>query len=295
VVFLNPTPNFFTFAKNFKMGLNEELSVYEEYLKKAAEWGWELLPKIVIAIVIFIVGRYIIRILNKWVRKFFEIKDYDPALESFLQSFIKIALRVILAVLVITQLGVKTSSLVAMIGAAGLAIGLALQGSLANFAGGILILLFKPFKVGDWISAQGLDGAVKEISIFNTKLNTFGNQVAVIPNGQLANGNIINYNAEPTRRENYEIGISYNSNIKVAKDILLDICAQDERILKEPVPEVYVGNLGDSAVNLSLRFWAPNEVFWPARFDLIEQSKLRFDEAGIEIPFPQRVVHTIGE
>ena len=178
-----------------------------------------------------------------------------------------------------------------MIGAAGLAIGLALQGSLANFAGGVLILIFKPFKVGDWISAQGVDGSVKQITIFSTKLNTFGNQIAIIPNGQLSNGSIVNYNGEPNRRENYKVGISYSSNIKTAKDILLAICEEDDRILNDPAPEVYVDSLGDSSVNLTLRFWAPNDVFWPARFNVIEQSKLRFDAAGIEIPFPQRVVH----
>ncbi|NKI30605.1 mechanosensitive ion channel family protein [Croceivirga thetidis] len=277
------------------MDINEELTKYESYIEKATEWAWDFAPHILSAIAIFIVGRWVIKFLNRLVRKFFEKKDYDPTLETFLQSFINIALKVILAVLVVTQLGVKTSSLVAMIGAAGLAIGLALQGSLANFAGGVLILLFKPFKVGDWISAQGLDGAVKEISIFNTKLTTFGNQIAIIPNGQLANGNIVNFNALPIRRENYKVGIGYGSNIKTAKDILLDICAKDERILKEPVPEVYVDGLGDSSVNLTLRFWAKNEEFWPARFELIEQSKLRFDEAGIEIPFPQRVIHNMGD
>ena len=269
----------------------EELNNYEQHLEKAIDWFWNLLPNLILAVIILIVGLWVIKFINRIVRKFFERKDYDLALESFLQSFIKITLKVLLAVLVVTQLGVKTSSLIAMLGAAGLAIGLALQGSLANFAGGVLILLFKPFKVGDWISAQGVDGAVKEISIFNTKLNTFGNQIAIVPNGILANGNIVNYSAEPNRRENYKVGIGYGSNIKVAKEILLDICAQDDRILKDPAPEVYVDSLGDSSVNLTLRFWAPNDVFWPARFDLIEQSKLRFDEAGIEIPFPQRVVH----
>ncbi len=273
----------------------EQLKDYEQHIERALDWFWNLLPNLLLATIILIVGLWVIKFINRLVRKFFEKKDYDPALESFLQSFIRIALKVLLLVLVVTQLGVKTSSLVAMVGAAGLAIGLALQGSLANFAGGVLILLFKPFRVGDWISAQGVDGAVKEISIFNTKLNTFGNQIAIIPNGQLANGNIINYNAEPVRRENYVVGIGYGSNIKTAKDILLDICANDERILKEPAPEVYVDSLGDSSVNLTLRFWAPNEVFWPARFNLIEQSKLRFDEAGIEIPFPQRVVHQIDD
>ncbi|MEM1260491.1 MAG: mechanosensitive ion channel domain-containing protein [Bacteroidota bacterium] len=273
--------------------MKEKIINYEQHIENAINWLWDLLPDLILAVIILIVGLWIIRFINKLVQRFFERKDYDPALESFLQSFIKIALKLLLAVLVVTQLGVKTSSLVAMIGAAGLAIGLALQGSLANFAGGVLILLFKPFRVGDWISAQGVDGAVKEISIFNTKLNTFGNQIAIVPNGTLANGNIVNYSAEPNRRENYKVGIGYGSDIRKAKDILLNICANDSRILKEPAPEVYVDSLGDSAVNLTLRFWAPNDVFWPARFDLIEQSKLQFDKAGIEIPFPQRVVHRI--
>ena len=275
--------------------MKDKLLNFEQHIEQAISWFWNIMPDLILAIIILIIGLWIIRFINKMVRRFFERKDYDPALESFLQSFIRIGLKVLLAILVVTQLGVKTSSLVAMVGAAGLAIGLALQGSLANFAGGVLILLFKPFRVGDWISAQGLDGAVKEISIFNTKLNTFGNQIAIIPNGQLANGNIVNFSAEPNRRENYKVGIAYGSDIKKAKDILLDICAKDDRILKDPAPEVYVDSLGDSSVNLSLRFWAPNEVFWPARFDLIEQSKLRFDAAGIEIPFPQRVVHHIGD
>ena len=269
----------------------EDLQNYQKHIDEAIAFIWDYIPNIIAALLIFIIGRLIIRFLNKIVAQFFDKKEYDPALESFLQSFIRIALKIILLVLVVTQLGVKTSSLVAMIGAAGLAIGLALQGSLANFAGGVLILLFKPFKVGDFISAQGVDGTVKDISIFNTKLNTFGNQMAIIPNGQLANGNIINFNAEPNRRDNYKIGIAYGANIKKAKDILLELCAADERILKEPAPEVYVDSLGDSAVNLTLRYWARNELFWPAKFHLIEQSKTCFDEAGIEIPFPQRVIH----
>ncbi|UII76949.1 mechanosensitive ion channel family protein [Flagellimonas sp. HMM57] len=271
----------------------EDLKNYQQHIDKAIDWIWNLLPNLVLAIILLIIGLWVVKFLNRMIRKFFEKKDYDETLETFLQSFISITLKIILFVLVVTQLGVKTSSLVAMLGAAGLAIGLALQGSLANFAGGVLILLFKPFKVGDFISAQGVDGSVKEISIFNTKLNTFGNQVAIIPNGQLSNGNIVNYNAEDKRRDNYTIGIGYSSNIKEAKDILLQICAENEDILKDPAPEVYVGSLGDSSVNLSLRYWAKNEVFWPAKFYVHEASKLRFDEAGIEIPFPQRVVHDV--
>lgn len=269
----------------------EEFTNYQEHLEYAIGWIWEVLPSMVMAVIILFAGLWIIRLINRLVRKFFLRKDYDLALESFLQSFINIALKILLFVLVITQLGVQSSSLVAMIGAAGLAIGLALQGSLANFAGGILILLFKPFKVGDFISAQGVDGTVKEITIFTTKLNTFGNQIAIVPNGQLSNNTIINYNAESTRRDKIDVGIGYGSNIKQAKDILLQICAENDKILKEPMPEVYVGELADSSVNLTLRFWALNENFWAAHFFVMEELKSRFDAANIEIPFPQRVLH----
>lgn len=264
---------------------------YQTYIDQAVDWTVGVLPNLITAVVIFFVGYWIIKLINKMVRRFFAKKDYDETLESFLQSFISIALKALLFVLVVTQLGVKTSSLVAIIGAAGLAIGLALQGSLANFAGGVLILIFKPFKVGDFISAQGIDGTVKEISIFNTKLSTFGNQIAILPNGQLSNGNIVNYNMESTRRDKIDVGIGYGSNIKEAKEILLKICADNPNINTEPAPEVYVGALGDSSVDLTLRFWANNDVFWPAHFYVIEQTKLRFDAAGIEIPFPQRVMH----
>ena len=269
----------------------EQLENYQEYIDKAVLWGLGVLPNLVMAIIIFFVGFWVIKFINNMVSRFFAKKDYDETLESFLQSFISIALKALLFVLVVTQLGVKTSSLVAIIGSAGLAIGLALQGSLANFAGGVLILIFKPFKVGDFISAQGIDGTVKEISIFNTKLSTFGNQIAILPNGQLSNGNIINYNMESTRRDKIDVGIGYGSNIKEAKEILLQICDDNPNILTEPAPEVYVGALGDSSVDLTLRFWANNDVFWAAHFYVIEQTKLRFDAAGIEIPFPQRVMH----
>ena len=271
----------------------KELTDLQAHLDNAIDWIWNLMPNLVLAIIILIFGLWVVKFLNRMVRKFFEKKDYDLTLETFLESFISIALKVILFVLVVTQLGVKTSSLVAVLGAAGLAIGLALQGSLANFAGGVLLLVFKPFKVGDFISAQGVEGNVKEISIFNTKLTTFGNQIAIIPNGQLSNGNVINYNAEPIRKDNYIIGISYDANIKIAKEILLKICTDKSTILKEPAPEVYVDSLGDNSVNLTLRYWAKNEDFWQAKFYIHEESKLSFDDAGIEIPFPQRVMHTI--
>ena len=269
----------------------EQLESYRKHIDQAIEWVWSIIPNLVLAIVILVVGLWVIKLINKGVERFFDKKDYDITLERFIQSFVRHTLRLLLFILVITQLGVKTSSLIAMLGAAGLAIGLALQGSLANFAGGVLLLIFKPFKVGDWISAQGIDGTVKEITIFQTKLNTFGNQVAVIPNGQLSNGSIINYNAEGMRRDNFTVGIGYQSNIKTAKEILLNICSDHSGISQDPAPEVYVSELGESSVNLSLRFWAKNEDFWEAHFYVIEETKSRFDQMNIEIPFPQQVIH----
>ena len=270
-----------------------EVKQYVKLMEEAYAMALDMLPSLLKAGLIFIIGLWVVRFINRMVHRFFLKKDYDLTLESFLQSFINISLKGILFVLVITQLGVKSSSLVAVVGAAGLAIGLALQGSLANFAGGVLILIFKPFKVGDWIEAQGVSGTVKDISIFTTKINTFGNQAAIIPNGNLSNHTIVNYNIEETRRDKITVGISYNSNIKDAKDILLRICDTHQGILKDPAPVVYVGNLADSAVELSLRFWAKNEDFWDAHFHVMETLKIEFDAAGIEIPFPQRVIHTV--
>ena len=196
--------------------------------------------------------------------------------------------------MVITQVGVETSSLIAMLGAAGLALGLALQGSLSNFAGGILILIFKPFKVGDFISAQGSEGTVKQITVFNTKLVTFGNQEVIIPNGNLSNDKITNYSSEGVRRENLVIGISYDSSIQKAKDLIIELCEADENILTEEGKEamVVVTELADSSVNLSIRYWTTTETFWPTKFKMIEHIKAAFDREGIEIPFPHRVMVT---
>ena len=273
----------------------EKLTNYQQHIDNAIDWFWSIVPDLLMAIVIFVVGIWFIGIATRFLRRYFDRKDFEPTLENFLFSLIRVSLKVILFVLVVTQLGVKTSSLVAILASAGVAIGLALQGSLSNFAGGILIFVFKPFKVGDYISAQGVDGTVKEISIFTTKVRTFGNQLAIIPNGPLSNNNIINFNAEKTRRDRINIGISYDSDIRLAKQILLDICAENENILNDPVPEVYVDNLADSAVILTLRFWAMNEVFWAAHFHTMETLKRRFDEQGITIPFPQLVVNRIDQ
>lgn len=269
------------------------LSQYEEYIKRAANWIWAFIPGFISALILLFVGLWIIRLIKRITRRFFEHRDYDPTLEKFAQDLINWTLKIILFVTVITQLGVKTTSLVAIIGAAGLAIGLALQGSLANFAGGVLILLLRPFKVGDFIKAQGQEGTVKEISIFQTKLNTFGNQLAIIPNGQLSNETIVNFTEEGIRREALTFGISYDDDVKLAKNILLDLVNEQETVLqiegKEPM--IVLAELGDSSVNLSLRYWARIEDFWNLRWIVLEEGKERLEAQGITIPYPQRDVH----
>lgn len=271
----------------------EKFKDLDLYIDKYGQKLIDFLPNFIGAILLLFIGLWVIRMINRLVNKFFTKKDYDPTLEKFIASLIGWGLKIVLFVLVITQLGVESASLVAIIGAAGLAIGLALQGSLANFAGGVLILLLKPFKVGHFIKAQGVEGTVKEISIFNTKLNTFGNQLAVIPNGKLSNDNIINFTEEGLRREALTFGISYDSNIKEAKDILLNLATEQETVLKieDKMPMVVVTELADSSVNLSLRYWSKIEDFWNIRWFTLEEGKSRLEAAGIVIPFPQRDIH----
>ena len=272
--------------------IEQTIKNYEEHLKELINLLWEIFPNLVSALILGFVGWWVIKLINIGVAKFFEKKDYDRTLETFLEDFINNGLKVLLFVMVITQVGVETSSLIAMLGAAGLALGLALQGSLSNFAGGILILIFKPFKVGDFISAQGSEGTVKQITVFNTKLVTFGNQEVIIPNGNLSNDKITNYSSEGVRRENLVIGISYSSSIQKAKDLILELCAADENIMTEEGKEamVVVSELADSSVNLSVRYWTTTETFWSTKFKMIENIKASFDREGIEIPFPHRVM-----
>ena len=262
-------------------------NITEEYLERFILF----LPDILGALIWLVVGWWIIKLLIRYMKRFFDRKGHDPALTKFLLNLANGALLILLLISVVGMLGIQTTSFIAILGAAGLAIGLALQGSLSNFAGGVLIILLKPFKLGDWIEVNGISGSVKDISMFYTKLNTFGNQLAIIPNGELSNENIINYSGESTRRDAITIGISYESNIKVAKDVIMDLLEEQEDILTDPAPAVVVTELADSAVNLSVRFWAKNEVFWDRHWYTIEESKTRLEAAGITIPFPQRDVH----
>lgn len=261
----------------------------QEWVDKGMDWTINYGPKVLGAIAIWIIGSWVIKKLLKSASKLMDRKEYDPSLEKFSLSLLKWGLKIVLILSVLGTLGVETTSFAAILAAGSLAIGLALQGSLTNFAGGALIMIFKPYKIGDFIEAQGVSGVVKEIGIFTTTLNTPGNQLAIIPNGKLSNDNIINYNAEDTRRDIIIVGIGYDSNIKKAKEILLDITNGHKKVLKDPAPEVYVAELADSSVNLSLRYWANNSDFWDCHFYILEELKNRFDKEGIEIPYPHLV------
>lgn len=269
----------------------DQIKDWNVYAAEYSDKFIDFLPSLISSLLILIFGWWVIKFIVGYVKRVFEKTDYDPTLENFISSLLNWGLKILLFIVVISQLGVETTSLIAVVGAAGLAIGLALQGSLSNFAGGVLIISLKPFRVGDFIEAQGVSGTVKETSLFYTKLNTFGNQLAIIPNGQLTNNNIINYSEEGKRKDAITIGISYNSNIKLARDVLMKLMAEQKGIMKDPAPEVVVTELADSSVNLSLRYWALNDDFWNCHWFTIEEAKTRLEGAGIGIPFPQRDVH----
>lgn len=243
-------------------------------------------PKLITAFIVLFVGLYIIRLLNRLVRKIMIKRQLDPTLSKFLADIILWALRVLLFVTFISKLGIETSSFVAILGAAGLAIGLSLQGSLSNFAGGMLIILFKPYRVGDTIEAQNVIGTVSEIQIFVTKLITVNNQTIFIPNGILSNGVITNFSLEKNRRANLLYNISYDTNIKEAKEIVMQVMKNHPKVLKNPEPSVAVNLLTDSAIQLAIRPWSKNNDFWDMSSDVLEQCKDAFDKAGIEVqPF----------
>jgi small conductance mechanosensitive channel len=246
-------------------------------------------PKIIGAILIYIIGSWVIKKLVGVARKGMTKQDYDESLKKFLLSLVKWALTIFLIITVISTLGVETTSFAALIAAAGLAIGLALQGSLSNFAGGVLLIIFKPYKIGDLIEAQGVLGNVKEIEIFTTKLITPQNKLAIIPNGAMANGNIINYTAEGKMRVDTTVGVSYDSDLQKTKDALLAMLVVNPKVLKDPAPSVNVSELADSSVNLAVRPFCKPEDYWDVYFATIEGTKKALDSAGIEIPYPHEV------
>ncbi|WP_068473380.1 mechanosensitive ion channel family protein [Saccharicrinis aurantiacus] len=264
---------------------------YENLIEKAYEVILTKGPKVLLALVVLIVGLWIINRLTKVAKNLMINQKVDVSLVGFVSSLVNIGLKVLLLVSVADMIGIQTTSFIAVLGAAGLAIGLALQGTLANFAGGVMILIFKPYKVGDLIQAQGLLGSVKEIHIFVTVLLSPESKTIIIPNGAISNGDITNYTTEGKIRVDMTFGISYESNIKKAKDILLEIMSSHDKVLKDPAPFVGVSELADSSVNLAVRPHAKPQDYWEVYFDIYEKGKIALDEGGITIPFPQVDVH----
>jgi small conductance mechanosensitive channel len=251
--------------------------------------------KLILALVTLVIGLWIIKMIMKAIRRNMNKRELDPTATKFLASILSILLKVLLVVSVISMMGVAMTSFVAILAAAGFAIGLALSGTLQNFAGGVMLIIFKPFKAGDFIDAQGFMGTVSEIQIFNTILKTPDNKTVIIPNGGLSTGPMTNFSTEPTRRVDFTFGIGYSDDIDKAKKVLESLIAADGRILKDPAPFIAVSELADSSVNFAVRVWSKGSDYWPIFFDMTENVKKTFDKEGISIPFPQRDVHLFNE
>jgi small conductance mechanosensitive channel len=246
---------------------------------------------LITAIVIFFVGKWVVNLVVKGMLKAMQKSDVDTTLRRFVANLVRMLLMLFVIIAAIGALGVKTASLVALIGAAGLAVGLALQGSLSNFAAGVLIVMFRPYKVGDWIEGGGVSGAVEEVQILTTVLKTGDNKRVIIPNSQIMGTTITNYSANDTRRVDLVVGVSYSDDLDKVRKELQDLVAAEDRILDDPAVTIAVSELADSSVNFVLRPWVRTEDYWGVYFDLTEAVKKRFDEVGISIPFPQQDVY----
>ncbi len=273
--------------------VTKEVSRFQQYINDHIPDVISFGMRMVLAIIVFIIGKKLIDIIRKIVRRSLEKSTVDKGVEQFTDSLLKCVLYFILIISLVKQFGVDTTSLAALLASGGVALGLALQGSLSNFAGGVLILLLKPFVVGDYIieDAHGNEGTVKEIQIFYTKLATIDNKTIVIPNGSLSNTSLTNVTAKDERRLDIIVGIAYDSDLKKAKQLIETILREDEKILQEEQIVVYVDNLGESSVDIGLRAWVRTEEYWTTRWRVLEEIKLTFDREGIDIPFPQVTVH----
>lgn len=259
------------------------------WLDKGVNFVVEYGPKVLGAILIYIIGSWVVGRIVRGLRRVMKRLKYEESLQRFLINLISWGLRIVLVIVVVSALGVDVTMFAAIFAAAGLAVGLALQGSLSNFAGGVLVMIFKPFRLGDLVETQGVLGIVKDIDILNTKLVTPQNKLAILPNGAIANGNIINYTAEGKMRVDTVIGVSYDSDIKKTKEVLLEVLTSNPKVLKEPAPSVNVLELADSSVNFAVRPFCKPEDYWDVYFATFEGCKLALDKAGIEIPYPHSV------
>jgi len=263
----------------------------EEIVSKMQLLSMEFGLKLLTAILIVVIGRWLARLIQKTTGKMMTKSNVDATLVTFVGNLVYIVIIAFIILAALAQLGIQTTSFIAVIGAAGLAVGLALQGSLANFAAGILMILFRPFQVGDFIEGAGVSGIVEEIHIFTMQLRTLDNKTIIIPNAKITSDNITNYTKKPQRRVDLVVGVSYREDIENVKTVIADVLNGDERILKDPPPTIAVLELGDSSVNFAVRPWVKTEDYWNVFFDTTERIKKRFDSEGISIPFPQRDVH----
>lgn len=267
--------------------------VWETFFHQLPEKALQLGIRVLLAFLFFVIGVQLIRFLRKLINKSLQRANADVGVCQFIDSFIKVASYAVLIMMIATSFGVDAASIIAVLGSAGVAIGLAVQGSLSNLAGGILILILKPFKVGDYIieDANKNEGTVTEIQIFYTKLTTIDDKVIILPNGTLANSSLTNITQTPYRMTEIKIGISYDSDIKLARQVILDVLEKDEKVIQEKGKQVFVDDLGDSAVVLGIRCWFRNEDYWEGRWRVTENSKYALDEKNITIPFPQMDVY----
>ncbi|MFJ2984988.1 MULTISPECIES: mechanosensitive ion channel family protein [unclassified Pseudomonas] len=276
------------------MDLNAEV---DQLVRQSQTWIpliMEYGSRVLLALLTLAVGWWVVNRVSARLGKLVGLRNADLALQGFISTLANIVLKVLLLVSVASMIGIETTSFVAAIGAAGLAIGLALQGSLANFAGGVLILMFRPFRIGDWIEAQGVSGTVDSIQIFHTVLRTGDNKTVIMPNGSLSNGIITNTNRQPTRKVVFDVGVDYDADLQKARNVLLEL-AQDPRVLAEPAPQAVISTLGDSSITVSLRIWTKTADYWDVMFMLNEQARDRLKAEGIDIPFPQRVIRVVQE
>lgn len=268
--------------------MNFNINEMGDYIiQKIVEYG----PKLIGAIIVWIIGSIIIKKMLNLFGKMLDKSGTDTSLKPFLKSIIGILLRILLVISVLSMLGVAMTSFIAILGAAGLAVGMALSGTLQNFAGGVMILLFKPFKVGDFIDAQGHKGSVKEIQIFNTILTDLDNKTIIIPNGGLSTGSMVNYSTEPTRRVDISVGIAYGESVEKSRKILAELGKNDKKILTDPAPFIGITEMADSSVNLTFRVWVESDDYWNVFFDMNEKVYDAFNKSGVQIPFPQMDVH----
>ena len=262
------------------------------YSQMAVTYAGEYGMKIVAAILIFVIGKWAVNKISSFTKMMMERSKVDQTLVEFAESLLYFVLLLMVVLASLNALGINTTSFIAVFGAAGLAIGLALQGSLANIGAAVLIILFRPFKVGDFIEAGGATGTVDDVNLFSTIISPVDNRTIIVPNAAIIGGNITNYSNKPQRRVDHVFGIGYDDDLKLAKDTLMDIMSQDDRILQDPAPFVAVSELGDSSVNFVTRAWVDSADYWDVHFEMIEKVKLTFDEKGISFPYPQMDIHT---